>query len=254
MKKLKAIIVDDERSARELLNDLVSDISWIEISGLAAGVDEAMQLIGRHGPDVLLLDIQMPGKDGFVLVEEIMKTGSRPEVIFITAYDKYAINAIRASAFDYLLKPVRKDELTESLERLFEKVKSGNLEQRFSELLYQLSDKKKIKFRNRTGFAMINPDEILFCRADSNYSILELSSGKRLTVTLNLGKVEEMLPSLCFCRVSRSVIINLHYLAGVDRKSMTCELVNEITHVLPVTKKYLIQLEEGCDRHFKVHR
>lgn len=254
MKKLKAIIVDDERSARELLSDLVAEMHWIEICGLAAGVDEAMQLIGRDGPDVVLLDIQMPGKDGFVLVEEIMKSDIRPEVIFITAYDKYAIDAIRATAFDYLLKPVRKDELIESLERLAEKVESGSLEQRFSQLLYQLSDKKKIKFRNRTGFTMVNPDEILFCRADSNYSILELSSGKRLTVTLNLGKVEEILPSLCFCRVSRSLIINLHYLTQVDRKSMTCELVNETTHVLPVTRKYLTVLEEGCDRHFKVHR
>lgn len=250
MKHISLVIVDDERSARELLRGLLLDFPGVTIAGEAASVDEALPMILKTQPDLLLLDIQMPNKDGFALVEKLLEHDANVEVIFVTAYDKYAIRAIKASAFDYLLKPAKKKDLRDSLLKFAEKVQFERMNEKFSHLSYQLSDKKKLKFRNRTGFSMIDPDEILFCRADSNYTVIELDSGKRLTVSMNLGKVEEMLPGLCFSRISRSVIINLHYLVEVDRKHMTCGILNQTRHILPVTKKYMKQLERDCDKHF----
>ncbi len=252
MKVLSLVIIDDERSSRDLLRRLLLDIPEVTILGEAGSVDQALPIILKERPDLLLLDIQMPNKDGFVLIEKLLEHDVNVEVIFITAYEKYAIRAIKTSAFDYLLKPVKKEDLTASLVKFAEKVQSGHLNDRYAQLIYQLSDKKKLKFRNRTGFAMVDPAEILFCRADSNYTVIELDASKRLIVSMNLGKVEEMLPGLCFSRISRSVIINLHYLVEVDRKRMTCEIMNHDRHVLPVTKKYMKELERDCEKHFSM--
>ncbi|MDA3822582.1 MAG: LytTR family DNA-binding domain-containing protein [Bacteroidales bacterium] len=250
MKNLSLVIIDDESSARDLLKNLLEDVVWINILDVAGSVEEALPIIKKHEPEVILLDIQMPRKDGFSLIEMLYKQSIQVEVIFITAYERYAIKAIKSSAFDYLLKPVKKKELLGSLEKVLEKVKTVKLEERFNRLLYQLSDHKKLKFKNRTGFSMVDADEILFCQADSNYSNLHLDSGKILTVSMNLGKVEELLPQDSFCRISRSLIVNIKYIKQVDRKSMTCNMVNESSHILTVSKKYMHKLESGCDKFF----
>ncbi len=251
-KSLRVLIVDDERSARDLIINLLSDFDEVEIIGEAENVESALIEVLRVRPDVILLDIQMPRQDGFSLIEKLQKQDIQPEIVFITAYEKYAIRAIKFSAFDYLLKPVKKKELVASLAGLAKKVESSNTKEKFDKLIYQLGDHKKLKFKNRTGFYMINPDEIIYCRADSNYTVLELDSGKEFTVSMNLGKVEELLPGLYFHRISRSTIINIHFLTMVDRKTMTCELVNEETFVLSISRKYLKELEEGCDKHFDI--
>ncbi len=250
MKTLQVLVVDDERSARDLIINLLSDVDEVEIVGEAENVEVALSEILRLKPDVILLDIQMPREDGFSMIEKLQKLDHQPEIIFITAYEKYAVRAIKFSAFDYLLKPVKKKELVLSLSELAKKIESSDIKDRFNTLIYQLSDHKKLKFKNRTGFYMIDPDDIIYCKADSNYTILKLDSGKEFTVSMNLGKVEELLPDLCFIRVSRSTIINIHFLTMVDRKTMTCELVNEEAYVLSISRKYLKGLEEGCDRHF----
>ncbi len=250
MKNLGIYLVDDERSARELITNLLSDVEGIEIVGEADSVEGALPDVIHLEPDVILLDIQMPRQDGFSLISQLQEHDVRPEIIFITAFEQYAIRAIKASAFDYLLKPVKKKDLVLSISSLARKKESTDMKEKFDFLIYQLSDHKKLKFKNRTGFYMIDPDEIIYCRADSNYTILELEGGRSFTVSLNLGKVEEILPNTCFFRISRSVIINIHFLSMVDRKNMSCELVNGDKHVLSISRKYLKELEEGCDNHF----
>ena len=160
------------------------------------------------------------------------------------------MKSIKASAFDYLLKPVQKSELIGSLEKLSEKLESGKLNDRFSSLLRQLDGQRKLKFRNRTGFVMINPDEILFCSADSNYTVLHLESGKSLVVSINLGKVEEMLSKNSFCKISRSTIVQMKYISQVDRKNMTLEILSNGNHKLSISKSYLSQLENACENLF----
>jgi two-component system, LytTR family, response regulator len=252
MEALRIYIVDDERSARELITNLLSDVDEIEIVGKSDSAENALKEIIEIKPDVVLLDIQMPRQDGFYLISRLQEYNVQPEIIFITAFEQYAIRAIKSSAFDYLLKPVKKSELILSLSKLALEKKSTDMKEKFDFLIYQLSDHKKLKFKNRTGFYMIDPDEILFCRADSNYTVLELEGGRSFTVSMNLGKVEEILPDTCFFRISRSVIINIHFLSMVNRKTMTCELVNKETHVLSISRKYLKELQKGCDNHFSL--
>jgi len=251
MRSLSVVIVDDERSARELIRELLSDVKWVSILGEAGNVDDALALVSRTQPDVILLDIQMPGQDGFALIEQLVHHDFETGVIFVTAYERYAIRAIRASAFDYLLKPVKKSDLITSLEKYEVKVSGRELEEPFSRLIWQFGDSKKLKFRNRTGFSMIDPDEILYCQADSNYTVLELKSGRKLTISMNLGKVEEMLPEV-FVRISRSVIINLQYLTQVDRKSLSCTLMHSTPTVLKVSRNYLRMLEDRCEQYFSI--
>lgn len=251
MKELKVLIVDDERSARELITNLLADVENIYICGEADSVESAFREVIRLDPDVILLDIQMPRQDGFVLIEQLQELKLRPEIIFITAFDKYAIKAIKASAFDYLLKPVKKKELELSLHKLAKKVESNDAKDTFEQLIYQLSDSKKLKFKNRTGFYMVDPDEVLFCMADSNYTVLVLNSGKSYTISMNLGKVEKILPPHIFLRISRSAIINITYLGMVNRKNMTCELSGGSGHILTISRKYIKELENRCDKHFR---
>ena len=252
MNKLSLIIIDNEQSARNLLKEMLSRISWIEILGEADHIDAAFAEIMNKKPDVILLDIHLREENGFDLVEKLIQHEIEVKVIFVSAFENHAVRAIRASAFDYLLKPVKKQELVQSLEKLSKQVESFSVEDRFSQLIYQLSDKKKIKFRNRNGFMMIHPDEIIFCLANSNYTTLHLDDGRSFTVSMNLGAVEEVLPELCFSRINRSLIINLHYLTEVDRKLMTCKVSHGTTHILSISRKYMRDLEIGCDRHFSI--
>lgn len=114
---MKALIVDDERLARKELNTLLNDFPEIEIIGEAVNADDAMEQIKEKNPDLLFLDIQMPGKNGFELLESL---DAVPKVIFTTAYDEYALKAFEVNALDYLLKPIRKDRLTDSLQKLLQ--------------------------------------------------------------------------------------------------------------------------------------
>jgi len=252
MRSLAVYIVDDESSARELLRNLLSEIEGVNVVGEAESVDEALPGILSTDPDVLFLDIQMPGNDGFVLLERLSTHSIRALVVFVTAFEKYAIQAIRSSALDYLLKPVIKPELHRTVESLFSMKAKNAQHGQLLQLLDQLRSFKKIKFRHRTGFVLVDPREILFCEADSNYSDIELEGGKRLTVSMNLGKVEALLPETMFCRISRSVIINIHFLTELNRKDLVCELVNSSVHKLPVSRKYLKTLEQACETNISI--
>ncbi len=253
MEKLGIVIIDDERSARELIRELVADLGWVEVLGEAGDVDEALRLIINVRPDLLLLDIQMPGQDGFALIEQLVQQELNVGVIFITAYARYAIRALRASAFDYLLKPVKRSELISALEKFTQKKSSEKVEGQFRQLIRQLGN-SKIKLRNRTGFTLVAPDEILCCLADSNYTELMLESGKKLTVSMNLGKVEQLLPEDSFARISRSAVINLSYLAEVDRKMMCCTLTVPVAAHLKVSNGCLKGLESACEHHFSIQK
>ncbi len=194
----------------------------------------------------------MPVRDGFELVEELQKKQANVYIIFITAFEKYAIKAIKASAIDYLLKPVKKSELLGSMEKAMEKVKDSGMTNKYSKLLKQLSGQKRLLFRNRTGFSVFDADEIIYCQADSNYSVLKLDSGRDHLVSMNLGKVEQILPADTFCRISRSLVVNINFLKEVDRKSMKCILDGSSPVQLDISKKYLKLLEQACESGFNL--
>lgn len=222
---LKILIVDDEPEACELLKYMLQDQNEIEIIGTAGDVDQAVALLHSGSPHLVLLDIQMPGKDGFHFIEQVHQSGQEPGIIFVTAYEHYAIQAIRNSVFDYIMKPVRQDELDSAIRRYRESRKKIR-RQDLSQLIETLRENApgKVKLNTRSGYILINPQEVVYCQADGNYTHIQLVSGVQEITTQNLGAIEELLKGSSYFRASRSYLLNLKYLTRVDRKSCNCIL------------------------------
>lgn len=220
---LKILLVDDEPEARELLTYMISGKQGLMVTGAAGSVDEGIRVMQKERPHLVLLDIQMPEKDGFHFIEEVHRSGEDPGIIFVTAFEHYAIQAIRNSVFDYILKPVRQEELFEAIER-FRRRKSTLQGQDLQKLMEALRDRtpRRIKLNTRSGYVLIDPEEIVYCQADGNYTHLHLSRGSSETITQNLGNIEEILEGNAFFRAGRSYLLNLKYLTRVDRKSCNC--------------------------------
>lgn len=222
---LKILLVDDEPEALELLTYMLAGKKGIRVIGTAGTVDKAIELMLNEDPDLVLLDIQMPEKDGFHFIEQVGRSGKDPGIIFVTAFEHYAIQAIRNSVFDYILKPVHQGELDNAIER-FRKQGLKTRGQELKKLVDALRDQgpARIKLNTRSGYLLIDPAEVVYCQADGNYTHVHLSRGASELITQNLGAVEEMLDGNSFFRASRSYLLNLKYLTRVERKSCNCYL------------------------------
>lgn len=222
---LKILIVDDEPEARELIQYMLQGEKGITVTGLAGNVDEALELLKRKKPDLVFLDIQMPDKDGFHFIEYVHEAGYDPGIVFVTAYEHYAIQAIRNSVFDYILKPIHREELVSAIHRFRER-KNYKDTHEITTLIRILKESgpDKIKLNTRAGYMLINPNEVVYCEADGNYTHLQLINGNRELITQNLGSIDELFQGSSFFRASRSYLVNLKYLSRVDRKSCNCHL------------------------------
>jgi len=217
---LTAVIIDDEPEAIKGMQALLSDHEEISLAGTAGTAESAIALCLKTRPDVLFLDINMPGKDGFAVLKELHEHRFYPYAIFTTAFDQFTLQAIRAGALDYLLKPIDRKELQAAVQKAIDNKASHSIEQRIESLERAVKNHRKLLFNTRSGFIMIHPDEIFYIEADANYSEIYLSLKQREVVSLNLGAVEAFLPEQ-FIRISRSIIINstwLTKLSGVQKK------------------------------------
>jgi len=222
---LKILLVDDEPEARELLKYMLLEKKGISIVGAAGNVDEALKLMQTEHPHLVLLDIQMPEKDGFSFIEQVRRSAEKPGIIFVTAYEHYAIQAIRNSVFDYILKPVHQEELESAIER-FRRSERKVMEKDLQRLVKALQGdgQTRIKLNTRSGYILIDPSEVVYCQADGNYTHIQLTRGNCEITTQNLGTVEGIFDGNSFFRASRSYLLNLKYLSRVDRKSCSCVL------------------------------
>ena len=240
--EIRTILVDDEQGAIDVFQELLTAIPEIKIIATANSVDEAINEIVEHKPELAFLDVEMPNKDGFDLLHGIRDYKTKPTIIFVTAYNEYAIEALRHAAFDYLLKPVSSADLQKAIERFKQsrQTKTGN--EKISLLLNYINP-KKIKFNTRSGSFFIQPDEVLYVKAEGNYSEIFLTDGSSKTVCMYLIDVQEQLNAEQFKRLGRSVLINLNYLSSVDRKTGICTLkYNNETFKIKVSSKYLKEL------------
>ncbi|WP_421943416.1 LytR/AlgR family response regulator transcription factor [Pedobacter sp.] len=222
---LKAIIVDDEEFARSSLFFLLQqNCPEIEITGIARSVAEAKEILAHHSIDLIFLDIAMPGGNGFELIPDAQL--HNVAVIFTTAYDQYALKAIKANALDYLLKPIDIDELKIAVEKvsLYTKLHQANehKDERITNLASSLSNRseiRKLTLPYGQGFKMIDIDDIIYIEADSNYSVFHLNNHDKITVSKVLREFEELLPSDQFVRIHKSSIINLNHLKEYNSKN-----------------------------------
>ncbi len=224
--KLNALIVDDEENARLLLNTLLEETFLFNDIRLAQSVDAAYTEMNRFEPDIIFLDIKMPGKDGFAFIQDLPHGYKLQKIVFVTAYDQYAIKAIKNQAFDYLLKPVNRKELEQCLSRFIEKKNEETDIERTVKIIEAHDRITRIRVNTRTGTLFINPSDILFCKAEGNYTTV-CTGKKHHLCSMNLGRVAELLPKNGFVRVGRSYIVNFEYITMLDRKECTIILVRD---------------------------
>jgi two-component system LytT family response regulator len=219
MQVLKAILVDDELSSLQNLQyKILEYCPSVKVVAQSQNPEEAVRLIQQFKPDVIFLDIEMPRMSGFKMLEQIPEIDF--EVIFITAYNHYAINAIRISAFDYLVKPVSIEELQQTIERLgISTVKKTR--ERADLLKKNLANPKSqedhIALPANDGLEFIQIRQIIRIESSSNYSKVILQNGQQLLVTRQLKDFEELLQDYRFYRVHHSHLINLNYIAKYVR-------------------------------------
>lgn len=220
--KIRAIIIEDEPEALDLLTGLLESTGLATVAASTTDPSEAIDLIIMHEPDMIFLDIRMPGMSGFDILNELNSLGSaNPHVVFTTAHDEYAIKAFDYAAFDYLLKPIDPDRLKTTLERH----NNGTGRKPETDRHQPLSNNERILiFRGVTGVTFIDTDDVVYITADGNYSSFHFISGRVETVTALIGNVEMHLGKQFF-RTGRSCIVNTAYLARIDMKQMTCVFI-----------------------------
>jgi two-component system, LytTR family, response regulator len=238
---MTTIIVDDEKHCREVMEHLLLKYCPdVKILANCASGAEALIALAKQTPDILFLDIEMPGMNGFELLKKFHITDF--EIVFTTAYNEYAIKAIKHSALDYLLKPVDKDELIQSVQKARES-KTLNASQRVNDLLEMLNTNKKNKrFAVPTleGLIMVNSETILYCESDSAYcKIFFIDSNKPLVISKTLKEVEEVMKGTDFFRIHNSYFINMKCIQSYIRGEGGEVVLNNGIH-LPVsrTKKH----------------
>jgi DNA-binding LytR/AlgR family response regulator len=224
--KLNALIVDDEENARILLNKLLEETVLFEEIRSVDSVDNAFKELSRFEPDIIFLDIKMPGKDGFSFIQDLPESYKKYKIVFVTAYDQYAIQAIKNQAFDYLLKPMNRKELKQCITRFIERREEDIALKGHSKVVEYTGRITRIRVNTRTGTLFINPADILFCKAEGNYTTV-FTGKKHYLCSMNLGKVAELLPKNGFIRVGRSHIINYEHITMLDRKECTILLARD---------------------------
>ena len=203
---MKALIIDDERLARAEVRRLLADFTWVKVVGEAENAEQALALIQSQQPDLLFLDVQMPGKTGFDLIEEIR--GEMPRIIFTTAYDEFALRAFEVNALDYLMKPITPDRFAAALARAREE-QLGPANQ--SPL--RSSDQVFVRDGERCWFIPVSKIRLL--ESEGNYTRVRFENQSPL-IYRSLSTLEQRLPADDFFRINRQQVVNLHFIDKIE--------------------------------------
>lgn len=237
---LTCILVDDERAARNELEALLLDhCPEVNVVGQASNVSDARKQINELSPDLVFLDVKMPGERGFDLLEEPLP--SKTAVVLVTAYDQFAVEAFRKAAVHYLIKPCEPEELRMAVDRAAASL--GDTAQQPavpSDILEHAEPQAedRIVIAHRSGFKLLKTEDILYLESARNYTTIHLVDGTKQVSSKNLGFYEKQLPASRFFRIHRSYLINLDHLEGYDsNRSSFVELRGG--HKLEISKRRL---------------
>jgi two-component system LytT family response regulator len=195
---LRAVIIDDEAPARQLLQELISHFSTVKVVGEANSVASGISLCNDLKPNLLFLDVDLGDGEGFDVLEKLAPI---PAVIFVTAFDEFAVRAFEVNAIDYLLKPVRGDRLVHALERIVHQPQPVATQ--------KLLEDDQISLRSDSQWRQVYVTEITGVEAEENYSMVHLTDGSAMLIRRNLAEWEKILPKQFFLRAHRSLILNL---------------------------------------------
>jgi len=257
--RLNALIIDDEEYSRKSLYFLLHEnCPEIHISGIAKSVAEARQIVEEQKIDVVFLDIAMPKENGFELLPALQN--KQTMVIFTTAYDQYALKALKANAIDYLLKPIDINELKTAVTKALEWAKlvatkketgaeppapaAGEEDERKGK------HSGKITIPNSYGFNVVDTTDIIYVEADSNYSVLHLKTNEKIVLSKPLKEIEDLLSAFEFVRIHKSVLVNFKYVKSYSNKNgLQVFLHNGI--ILPVSRRRSTEFQEKARHYFK---
>ena len=240
---LKAIVVDDEQLAREELCYMLEQIGSVEILGQAGNGLEAVSLVERLGPDVVFLDMQMPGLNGFEVAHRLIQGGTSPNIVFVTAFDKHAIEAFEVNAVDYLLKPVESDRLEQALERVRKRVTQVPLNDQVERIVQLMAERqgKRERVAVKVGerFLLVQAEEIIYASlADDSINIVT----SQLAGTSNFRTLDELQARLdpsTFWRVHRSHLVN----------------INKVKEIVPwFSRNYILRMKDAKGTEIPVSR
>ncbi len=213
---INTLIIDDEEQARKVMRNLVeSEYDDLKIVGEGDDISSGIEAIRQHSPDLVFLDIQLKSGTGFELLSRLEKPDF--EVVFVTAYDSYALTAFQFSAFGYLLKPVRPSELRKVMAKLREQMqlREQARNERIKILVESYEDQGKVQkliVQNMQGFQVLPLHEILYVQAEGNYSWFHLTNGEQILVSKTLKDYEQLLADFGFYRIHQSNLVNLRYI------------------------------------------
>lgn len=261
---IKSVIIDDEEKSRKLLRNLIKDYcDQVEVVDMAADLESGIALIKKTKPELIFLDIEMPDGTGFELLDKIGDTGA--EIIFTTAYDQYAIQAIHFSALDYLLKPINIDELKAAVKKvevkIMEQVEKQSVNYSLKVLLENhraQAENKKIGLPTQSGINFVLIKDIVMCKAEGNYSVIFLQGKtQQEIVSRTLKEFEDMLREFNFFRIHRSYLINLNHIREYSRTNQSADydgdggsvIMNNNLHV-PVSRDRRKHLLERFSKPF----
>jgi len=217
---IRAIIIDDEVHCIRRLSTLLEENCKenIHVVGAFQSAEEGVAAIVKLQPSLIFLDVQMDGQTGFDLLKKIQPINF--EVIFTTAYEKYAVQAFKFSAIDYLLKPIDTDDLLQAITKVTNKISGNEMSRKLDALFHNLKnvhESKKISIRTLNGLTFLDINDIIRCQSNINYTTIYLKTNQKITVSKTLKEFEELLSDYNFYRVHNSHLINLAYITKYNK-------------------------------------
>ncbi|WP_316744933.1 LytR/AlgR family response regulator transcription factor [Pedobacter antarcticus] len=230
MKKIRALIIDDERLARDELRLMLKEFAEINIIGEAANADQAERMISNLRPDVIFLDIQMPVRSGFDLLEALPVT---PLIVFITAYETYALKAFEVSAIDYLKKPVREERLKKAISEV--------------KLRFKESENDHLFVKDKGQYHIINWSEVYLIESLDNYVRIYFGH-KNILFKSSLNQLEERIDNATFFRIARAQLINLNYIKSITQQESSLSVKLKSGQHFPVSIRQAAKLKNLYNR------
>lgn len=235
---LSTIIIDDQEICREAVSDILLDNfkKQIEVSAMCDSGAEGIKAINRINPQLIFLDVEMPGMTGFEMLKKLKNINF--EIVFTTSHEKYSLQAIKHSAFDFLVKPVKSEELIETVERVFVKRNlqySTRAEVLLDNIGSQAKKNKKVALPVDWGLIFVKIEEIVRCEASNNYTTVILSSGKRHLLSKTLKHVVSMIEDESFFRVHQSHYVNINHIVSYSKSDGGFLMMDDGSEV-PVAK------------------
>jgi len=219
MNTISYLIVEDEIKSRQTLLQKIDmcQLEGITCVGLAADSEEALWFVEKNRPEIILLDINLPGRNGFECLESIREENYDPEIIFTSAYteNEFLLKALKKGPVNYLIKPIDIDELSATFRKAISRVQLKHNKTAVS---------GKIKLTGIKEILYFKPDQIAYCRADGHYTNLFLTNGKLELICQSIGSIENDLTMKTFFRIDRSSLVNIDIVESIDLKKQTCML------------------------------